>query len=585
MSLRWSVRAHDIQLIRSIEQTCKVSPVVAQILAVRGITHPQEVTSFFDLKLTGLRPPEQLPGVSNAVQHIYEMIQAGKKIVVYGDYDCDGMTSTAILYRCIKLLGGDAAYHVPSRLDDGYGVSIEALDGIKKKYDPGMVVTVDCGINSVTEVQHANSIGIGMVITDHHVIGPELPDALAIVHPALPGFDYPFTGLCGAGIAFKLAWALCQKHHGSDKLPPEMRDFLFAALSLAAIGTVADVVPMLDENRILVNHGLKLMRQFANHGLSELLKLCKLTEKKELSSEDIGFGIGPRLNAAGRLNQARLGVELLTINDDEERARSLAEYIDQLNKQRNSLDRGMLKAANKIIERDYDVNIEPALVLAEEDWQLGVIGIVAGRVAERYHRPTIMISIDKNGKKPATGSARSACGVNLYEAIKACSEHLIKFGGHPAAAGLTIEPEKIDEFREAFCHEVREQLGKAEMIPELNIDAEVPLSQLTLQALREVEQLAPFGQNNPRPIMCATDVKLAADPQTMGKDATHLSLQLEQHNVKIRAVGFGKSEWAAELENGDGCYDFAFKPVVNEFRGRRNVELQLIDFRKSGKTI
>lgn len=580
MPLRWSVRAHDIQLIRSIEQTCKVSPVVAQILAVRGITHPNQVSSFLDLKLTGMRAPEELPGLVGAVDHIYETITSGKKIVVYGDYDCDGMTSTAILYRCIKLLGGDAAYHVPSRLDDGYGVSIEALDKIKKKFDPALVVTVDCGINSVNEVEHAKCIGIGMVITDHHVIGPELPDALGIVHPALPGEEYPFTGLCGAGIAFKLAWALCQKHHGSQKLPTNMRNFLFAALSLAAIGTVADVVPMLDENRILVDNGLKLMKQFANPGLAELLKLCKLTEKRELGSEDIAFGIGPRLNAAGRLNQALLGVELLTI-EDEARAKSLAEYIDQLNKQRNSLDRAMLKAANKMIDQNYDVKIEPALVLAEEDWQLGVIGIVAGRVAERYHRPTVMISIDKTGKKAAVGSARTACGVNLYEAIAACSEHLVKYGGHPAAAGLTIDPNKIDEFREALCHQVREQLGRAEMIPELNIDVEVPLSQLTLQALREVEQLAPFGQNNPRPVMCATDVKLAADPQTMGKDATHLSLQLEQHNVKIRAVGFGKSEWATELQNGAGRYDFVFKPVVNEFRGRRKVELQLIDYRKS----
>ncbi len=581
MPLRWSVQHHDSELVQSIERTCRVSPVVAQILAVRGLTHPSQVSSFFDLKMTGLTAPFELPGVHQAVATISAAIAAGKKIAVYGDYDCDGMTSTAILYRCIALLGGQVTYFVPSRLDDGYGVSCQSLQNLR---DLGaeLIVTVDCGINSVEEAKFAASIGLEMVITDHHVPGPATPDVAAIIHPALPDSDYPFKELCGAGVAFKLAWALCQHHHGSEKLPEKMRKFLFAAIAMAAIGTVADVVPLLGENRIIVNHGLNLMRGFSNPGLQHMMNLCDLTNKPKLDAEDIGFKLGPRLNAAGRLGQAQLGVELLTVEDDS-RAKALAEYIDQLNKSRDSLDRSILRSANKLVKDNYDVSIEPGLVLAQEDWHLGVIGIVAGRIAERYHRPTIMISMDKLGQKPATGSARSACGVDLLGAIAGCSEHLIKFGGHRAAAGLTIEPDKIDAFREAFCHQIRQQVSTDGLIPELDIDTETRLSQLTIKSLNELEKLAPFGQGNPRPVMCASNVQLARQPKTMGKEDRHLDLQLVQQDVRLRAVGFGKGEWVQELADEGQAFDFAFKPVINEFNGRRKVELHLIDFRPSQK--
>ena len=582
MPQRWSVQHHDSELIQSIERTCKVSPVVAQILAVRGITHPAEVNSFLDLKMTGLLGPFELPGVQAAVEHISEAIKSGKKIVVYGDYDCDGMTSTAILYRCLQMLGGNVSYFVPSRLDDGYGVSTESLTKLKER-GAEVVVTVDCGINSVAEANFAKSIGISMIITDHHVPDQDRPDVAAIVHPALPEANYPFKELCGAGVAFKLAWALCQHQHGSEKLPEKMRKFLFAAIALAAIGTVADVVPLLGENRIIVNHGLNLLRGFANPGLQHLMQLAALNDKPKLEAEDIGFKIGPRLNAAGRLGQAQLGVELLTVQDDQ-RAKALAEYIDQLNKSRDSLDRSIYRSANKLVKDDFDVSIEPGLVLAQPDWHLGVIGIVAGRIAERYHRPTIMISIDKLGQKPATGSARSACGVDLLQAISNCSEHLIKFGGHRAAAGLTISPDKIDEFREAFCHQIRLQTAKEGLISELDIDAEAQLSQLTIRTLNELEKLAPFGQGNPRPVMCASNVQLARQPKTMGKEDRHLDLQLVQQDVRIRAVGFGKGEWVQELADEGKRFDFAFNPVINEFNGRRKVELHLIDFRPSDQS-
>ncbi|MEM9411340.1 MAG: single-stranded-DNA-specific exonuclease RecJ [Planctomycetota bacterium] len=579
MPLRWSVQRHDTELVQSIEKTCKVSPVVAQILAVRGLTHPKQVDSFFDLKMTGLHGPFELPGVQQAVETIDAAIKSGKKIIVYGDYDCDGMTSTAILYRCIGLIGGNVSYFVPSRLDDGYGVSKDALKRLKDR-GAELIVTVDCGILSIPEAEYAKSIGLELVITDHHVPGQILPNANAIVHPALPDADYPFKDLCGAGIAFKLAWALCQNHHGSEKLPEKLRSYLFWAISLAAIGTVADVVPLLSENRIIVNHGLNLLPSFANTGLRHLLRLAQLDIKPKLDAEDIAFMIGPRLNAAGRLGQAQLGVELLTIQEDD-RAQALAEYIDQLNKSRDSLDRSILRAANKQLKDDFDISIEPGLVLASPDWHVGVIGIVAGRLVEKHHRPTILISIDKLGQKPATGSARSIPGIDILKAIAGCKEHVIKFGGHRAAAGLSIEPDKIDEFREAFCHQITLQSNTQELIPELDIDAEARLSQLTIHTLNELEKLAPFGQGNPRPVMCASRVQLARQPKTMGKEDRHLDLQLMQQDVKIRAVGFGKGEWVTDLADDNGQFDFAFKPVINDFNGRRKVELHLIDYRRS----
>jgi single-stranded-DNA-specific exonuclease len=576
MGLKWNFKTHDPHLIESIERDSSVSPILAQILALRGILTPPQVRQFLDLRMTGMRMPEELPGIPEATRIIYCAVLDRKKIFVYGDYDCDGMTATAILYRCLQILGADVQYFVPSRLDDGYGLSCEAL---RKLLDRGaeLIVSVDCGIASVKEVEFVKGQGKQIVITDHHHLGQALPAADAVVHPALPGYGYPFAGLCGAGISFKLAWSLCQHHHGSPKLPPDLREFLFNAISLAAIGTVADVVPLLDENRILVHNGLNCLRQFANPGLRHLMRLAKCLEKPLIEAEDIAYGIGPRLNAAGRLGQAQLGVELLTCQS-EDRAKALAEHIEELNKTRDTLDRKIARAANKLIKENFSPEQEAALVLAEPDWHLGVIGIVAGRIAETYHRPTILISTDSTGARPGVGSCRSACGIDLYEALAGCREHLLGFGGHAAAAGLTIDPNQIDAFRECFSEQVIAQSSVQTMIPDLDIDAEALLGNLTLSVMNELNKLAPFGQDNPRPVLCATGVRLVEPAKPMG-DGRHLSVTLNQHENRIRAVGFGKGEWIEHLKNTEMLYDFAFRPVINEFRGHRSVELHLLDFR------
>lgn len=579
MGMRWNVRQHDTRLVESIERDANVSPVLAQILALRGITEPREVQSFFDLSLNGLSAPGQLPGMTRATEVIMAAVQQRKKIVVYGDYDCDGMTATAILYRCLKILGAEeVAYFVPSRLSDGYGLGKAPL---QKLFDSGheLIITVDCGVASVEEVDFIKRQGKQVVITDHHQFGPVLPAADAIVHPGLPGYDYPFAGLSGAGVAFKLAWSLCQTHHGSERLPQHLREFLFAAISLAAIGTVADVVPLLSENRILVHHGLNCFRAFANPGLTHLLQVAKLDQKPVLEAEDLAFSVGPRLNAAGRLGQALLGVELL-VCENEDRGLQLAEYINQLNQNRDALDRRICKEAKKIAEEEFKPVDDHALVLAHPDWHLGVIGIVAGRLADFYNRPTVIVSNDPGNPGLGVGSCRAAAGVNIYEALRECSDYLISFGGHAAAAGLKISWDQLDSFRAALCDQVATQLSLEDLMPDLMIDAEALIGNLTLDMMKELNRLAPFGEGNPRPTLCCTGVRLAEPPRPIG-DGRHLSMVLIQHDSQIRAVAFGKADWLKELSEPDQTFDFAFKPVINEYRGRRSVEVQLIDYRVS----
>ena len=546
-------------------------------MALRGISSPAAIKSFFNLKMTGLRAPSELPGLDQAVEKIYAAATSGQKICIYGDYDADGMTSTAILYRCLKLLNADVQYFVPSRLDDGYGLSVESLERLIKR-GAQFIISVDCGIGSIEEVEYCKSQNVPIVITDHHHVGETLPDADAIVHPALPGYDYPFDGLCGAGVAFKLAWGLCIAAHGSPKLPEPMRNFLFGAISLAAVGTVCDVVPLIDENRILVHHGLNCLREFANPGMRHLLAIAGLVDKPKLDAQDLGFGIGPRLNASGRLGQAQLGVELLTC-DDNDRAKELAEYIDSLNKNRKSLEIKIQRSAEKLIEENFDPEQEAALVLAADDWHLGVIGIVAGRLAEKYQRPTIIISTDANDQRDGVGSCRSSCGVDLYEALGQCSDHLIKFGGHKAAAGLSIKKEQVASFREDFCEAVVQQVHFEDLHQDLDIDAEVLVGHLTFNMMADLDKLAPFGQSNPSPTFCVNDVQLS-DVRTMGTDDQHLSVLIKQHDNQIRAVAFGKGEWAKVLSEPGQSFDFACRPVINTFRGR-SVELHLIDYRPS----
>jgi single-stranded-DNA-specific exonuclease len=562
-----------------LEQAAGVPPIVAQLLIGRGVYDGDAARHFLAAKLTGLRDPDLLPGAADAADRVYAAIQGRRKIVVYGDYDADGITGTALLLLCLRLLGAEATYYVPNRLEEGYGLNAAALTALAQR-GASLVISVDCGIASLGEAEVARELGLELIVTDHHEFAASLPNAAAIVHPRLPGHAYPFGGLCGAGVAFKLAWAICQRASQAKRVTEPLRNFLVSAVGLAAIGTVADIVPLIDENRILVRHGLNSLKGSPPLGLALLMQVAGLGDKPRLESDDIGFCLGPRINAAGRFGQAQLAIELLT-TDSRERALQVAEYIHQLNASRESLERSIHLAAAKLIKEQFDPEGDSALVLAGRGWHAGVVGLVAGRLAERYHRPVVLIALDQLGIKPGVGSGRSPNGMNLHAALASCAEHLLGYGGHSAAAGLRIDEAHVDAFRAAFCEYAASEVSGAVKVGEIRIDAEGPFCQLTPETVRQIDSLAPFGCGNPRPVLCATGVRLVEQPKKIGTTERHLSLKLVQGQTRIRGVGFGHAEWAEELAAAGGPLDIAYRPVINEYRGRHSVEVQLVDWRKS----
>lgn len=575
----WQVIPHDADLIERIGKSANVSPVIAQILAARGILDPDLTREFLDAPMSGLHDPDLLPDVQNAAEIVHEAAKSGKKITIFGDYDCDGMSGTAILYSGLKMLGANVNYTIPNRLEDGYGLNFDAIDLLAQR-GTDLVVTVDCGVANLEEIEHARKQGLKVVVTDHHQAKDQLPPADAVVHPAIQGSQYPFAGICGAGVAFKLMWAILRIESGSRKVGDQHREFLLQALSLATIGTVADVVPLLDENRVIVRHGLKSLLKSKRAGVRALLRVAKADEKPQLDADDIGFAIGPRLNAAGRLGQAQLGVELLT-TDCHDRAASLAEYIDGLNASRDTIERSVYLAATRQIRESFDQENDPAFVLDGTGWHAGVIGIVAGRIADRFHRPTVIITWDKLGMKPGMGSARSAGSIRLNEAFAACEEHLISHGGHAAAAGLKISKENLARFREDFVEYCSTEQTHEDMVKTIRIDAEVLLHQIDLHMMNQLDQMAPFGQGNPRPRFCASLLQIVGEPKTMGGGDRHLNFQVAQNGKTMRVIAFGKGEIRDELATVGGEIDLVFEPVVNEFRGYRKVELRMIDWRPS----
>ncbi len=499
-----------------------------------------------------------------------------RRITIYGDYDVDGVTGTSILWHCLKLAGGRVDYYIPSRLEEGYGLNLDAVRQLHEDDPDRLLLTVDCGIASVEEAALARELGLELVVTDHHRYRPELPDAV-LVHPSLPGGRYPFPDLCGAGVALKLAWAVAQRLGDGKRASARMREFLIDAVGLAAVGTVADVVPLHGENRVLVRFGLSSLAQRASIGMRALMQQAGIDAAERLDSEDVGFGIGPRINAAGRLGQARLAVELLTTSDTQ-RAAQLAEYLEGLNKERKTVERRALRQAKELVAEHPDWDEAPALVLAHPDWHPGVIGIVASRVVEHFQKPAVLIAIDRN-KGVGGGSGRTFGEFDLHGGLDACSEHLVTFGGHRAAAGLRIEADRVDAFRDAFCDHVTTTHEFTDRDSELRIDAEVRLADVTRRAVRELDRLGPFGARNPRPLFAATNVALAEPPRTMGEGGNHLQLRVKQNGATLRAIAFGKGDWAEEIAAAGPDISISFAPGLNRYRGFESVELQLRDWR------
>jgi len=600
MSKRWRIHPHDPARIEALRYAAGIPAVVAELLVCRGVADPAAARTFLDPKLSALHDPDLLPGCRRGAQRICDAIAARRRITVYGDYDVDGISGTALLWLCLKLLGAEVGYYVPHRAEEGYGLNGEAIRTLAAERTE-LLITVDCGIASVEEAALARGLGIELIVTDHHEPGHRLPEAAEIVHPRLseasgdspvlaapqsgqsPG-GYPFGELSGSGVALKLAWALCQQASGAKRVGTRMKDFLLQAVGLAALGTIADVVPLVDENRVLVRHGLESLANAPTPGLTALMNAAKIAPRKHpdgktrLDAEDVAFQLAPRINAAGRLGQPQLAVELL-VTDRTERAEELAQYIDGLNETRRTIERSIQLAATKQVHALFDPVEDAALVLADRGWHPGVIGIVAGRLAEKYHRPVVLISWDKAGVRPGIGSARSVPGFNLHAALADCAEFLLAHGGHASAAGLKIEERQLAGFRAAFCELAEGRIPLDQRTAEIFIDVEAPLSAFTLEVVRQVERLAPFGHGNSRPLLCSSGVTLSGPPKPLGSGGHHLAMTLSQHGVALRAVAFGGGEWADQLAAVDGPLDVAFRPVINHFHGRQSVELHLVDWR------
>lgn len=573
----WRIAPHDESYVRNLTHSLKISPLLAQVLAARGHEQPAAALQFLTTKLADLHDPETMPGISAAADRVVAAVQASRRITVYGDYDVDGVTATSVLWHCLQLAGAKVDYYIPSRMEEGYGLNAEAIRQLHAEDPQRLLITVDCGITSVHEAQVARELGLELVITDHHQFQEQLPAADVLVHPRLPGGNYPFGDLCGVGVAFKLAWAICVRLGDGKKATPRMREFLLGAIGLTAIGTIADVVPLVGENRVLVQYGLASLLDRAQPGLRALLSVAKLKDRNELQAEDLAFGVAPRINAAGRLGQARLAVECLT-TDNERRAAELANYLQELNLNRQTVERRMIRQAKELIAENPDWADHAALVVAHPEWHPGVIGIVAGRLAEQFHRPAIAIALGTD-QDFAQGSCRTFAGFNLHTALNACRDHLQTFGGHPAAAGLKIRPAAIDEFRSAFAAHVAEHHTDKVNQAAIRVDAEVRLADITPRAVIDLQRLGPFGASNPRPILMATQVELSSPPKKMGDGERHLSLQVRQFGNVKRAVAFGKADWADQLAEVDGPIAIVFQPVVNRFNGMERAELQVMDWK------
>jgi single-stranded-DNA-specific exonuclease len=577
----WRLLPHDGAAVERLAWGLKVGPVVAQLLLNRGVHVPEQARRFLDAPLAGLHPPETLPGVVEAADRIVAAVQAGRRICVYGDYDVDGITGSSILLTGLRLLGAKPVLYMPHRLEEGYGLNCDALrqlaaDGV------ALVVTVDCGIASLAEAAEAKRLGLELIITDHHEMRETLPDAAVLVHPRLPGTAYPFGWLSGAAVALKLAWAIAQKACASVKVTPRFRDYLVESVCLASLGVVADVVPLHDENRILVRHGLKQLRQTSLPGLKALCVAAGL-ERGAVRAADVAFRLGPRLNAAGRLGCARLVVDLLTTSSDEQ-ALQLARYLEDQNAKRQTLERRMVAEARERIEAEA-LHRDPALVLAQPGWHAGVIGIVAGRLAELYGRPALMISLpdpekaNEDGHAGAgLGSGRSIPGFALHEALRACDDLLLGHGGHHAAAGFRVRPEHVDAFRERFCTYAAGCFPGGPPAPTLVLDAEVPFGALTYGLLDDLDRLEPYGAENRRPLFLAGDLQVVGKPRKVGNGERHLSFRVRQQGSILRAIAFGMADRAEELMSAGGACCVAFTPKLNEWQGWRSIDLEVTDF-------
>jgi single-stranded-DNA-specific exonuclease len=566
----WVIRQAAAEQAGQLAACLSVSKVVSQVLLNRNCIDEAAARKFLNPRLSDLLAPEKLSGVPLAVELIIKAVGENRKITVYGDYDVDGITSTAIVWRLLTMLKANVDFYIPHRVEEGYGLNDESIRELAAG-GTELIITVDCGITAIGQVKLAYELGMEVIITDHHCPASEMPRAAAIVHPMLD--NYPHPGSCGAMVAFKLAWAICNAYKGKgEQIRSELKEFLLHATDFATLGTIADVMELVGENRSLTKYGLYSISQSQLPGMRALISTAGL-EGKDVDSVHIAFQIAPLLNAAGRIGHARLAVELLT-SDNELRSLRIAEYLKKQNNERRKVEQQILKEASAMITASgLDHPDRKSLVLAAESWHIGVVGIVASRLLDKYYRPTILFHTRDDMAK---GSARSIDGFNILEAIAACSEHLIGYGGHAKAAGLTIKTENIPQFSEAFEQYARENIKDANFVQTLEIDGLFTLGDFDDRTILQLEKLGPFGEGNPRPLFASRGVRLIGKPRIIGGNGEHLQFAVKDARGSMACVAFGMASLEKKLLETD-YFSIAYEPQMNEFRNRSTPQFIIRD--------
>lgn len=563
MQKRWTHKLpSDPSIIESISTAINVNKTLSGILAQRGITQFDSAKKFFRPQFADLHDPFLMKGMEEAISRIDAAIAKGEKILIYGDYDVDGTTSVAVVYSFLTKRYPNIDFYIPDRYTEGYGVSFISIDWASNN-GFSLIIALDCGIKAVDKVKYAKGKGVDFIVCDHHLPGDEIPDAVAILNPKQGDCPYPFKELSGCGIGFKLIQAYALKHGIAFT---EIEQYL----DLVAVSIAADLVPILDENRILVHHGLKKLKSNPNPGLRALLQAY--APKPEFSVSDIVFFIGPRINAAGRIADAKDSVRLM-IADDYTNAKKIAELVNQHNIERRGFDLSITEQAFEMVEKDDSFAQRKSTVLFHNEWHKGVIGIVASRLIEKYYRPTIVLT-ESNGM--ATGSARSVDGFDLYHAIEACADLLEQYGGHTHAAGLTLKLDKVKPFAEKFEQVVANNIQERSLTPEIEYDASIALRTITPKFFSVLKQFSPFGPGNPNPVFMSKNVWDVGDVTIVGNNHLKMSLTQEEGGRIFKAIAFGLGEYYDKVAQGIS-FDICYTIEENHFNGHVNLQLNIKD--------
>ena len=563
----WHIKEFDSEKVDEVAKEFKLPYSIAKIMSLRGIIDREISSNFFYPDKSKLHDPYLLKDMDKAVKAIINHRDNGNKLMIFGDYDVDGVSSTAMLSLFFKSINMDVSYYIPHRDIDGYGLSKRGID-FANSIGSTLIITCDCGINAFDQIEYAMGMGIDVIVTDHHKPEEKIPNCIAVINPNREDCSYPFNGLCGAGVAFKLAFAI------ANTISVDL-DMVWKYADIVTLGIAADIVPMVDENRIISYFGLKQIKEGNNLGIRSLIETSKL-QIDRIGIGQITFWVTPKINAAGRLGEATRAVKLLSSNN-QVIAMEIAKALDKENEKRKLITLNMENESLSMIENDPEFNKKSGIVLYKENWHSGVIGIVASRIKEIYNKPTVIIGLEN---KIGKGSCRSISQLDIVEALNYCSSTLDGYGGHPMAAGLTIKGNNVDEFKKLFESYCGSNLKKSDLVPTINIDAEIQLSEVNGRMINFLKYLEPYGPKNSKPIFLSTNIKVQGMPKVLGKDQSTLKFKVKQDQSIYEAIGFRMIDEYEKLIVG-GPIDIAYNISENHWNGKTSLQLEIKAIRYS----